>query len=89
MALLRAHCCKARKATADRVDASYDFMARNNGRLRVLQLSVDHMRVGAAYAARGNIRQDLACLGSGIGRSRMTSGVRGASSTIARMIVLI
>ncbi len=29
------------------------------------------------------------CLGSGVGRSRMTSGVRVVSSTIARMIVLI
>jgi len=35
-------------------------MARNNGKPRVRQLAVDHMQVGAAYAARGNLHQDLA-----------------------------
>jgi hypothetical protein len=64
-------------------------MARNNEKIRVLQLAVNHMQVGAAYAARGNFHQDLVLLGLSVGRSRMTGGVRGASSTIARMIVLI
>jgi hypothetical protein len=47
--------CKARNSTADRGDAPYDLLARNNRKIRVLQLAVDHMQVGAAYAARGNL----------------------------------
>jgi hypothetical protein len=45
---------EARNSTADRGDAPYDLLARNNGKIRVLQLAVDHMQVGAAYAAPGS-----------------------------------
>ena len=89
MALLRGRPLQSPQLHCRSRRAPYDLLARNNGKIRVLQLAVDHMQVGAAYAARGNLRQDLALLGLRRWPLRMTRGVRVASSTIARMIVLI
>ena len=62
----------------DRVDAADDFMAGNDRELRLCQLAVDDMEIGAADAAG----LDLAAAaspapGAGSGRSSMTSGVPG------------
>ena len=75
--------CADRRHTAD------DLVPRHDRQFRVFQFAVDHMQIGAADAAGRDLDQDFARPGAGSGRSRMTSGVRGASSTMARMVAII
>ena len=60
-------------------------MAGHDRKLRIWQFAVDHVQVGSADPAGRDLDQNFAGRRLWADRSRMTSGVRGLSSTMARM----
>ena len=71
-------------ASAD--DLADDLMPGTSGSFGRVELAVDDVQVGPAHAARADPQQHLAVVrASGSGSSARRSGVRGASSTIARI----
>src|SRR4029079_2498189 len=57
---------KAVHVHADRSYTTDDFMTRHDWKFGILQIPVNHMQIGAAYAASGNFNLQLA--GSWLGQ---------------------
>ena len=51
---------EAGHARSDRRDTADDFMSRHDRKLRVRQVAVDHVQIGTAHPASGDLYQDFA-----------------------------
>jgi aminopeptidase N len=80
---------EARDACTQRRDLADDLVTRHDRRLGMRQLTAIHVQIGAAQAASGDRDQDFARSRFCTGRSRMTRGWPGRSSTMVCIVFIV